>query len=595
MAANSEPAIPRQSTKPTSAGFTSNDGETQATNLRVCDTCIRKKVKCNQARPKCSHCSERGVTCAYSSKRRKPGPPPGSHHRSTTSTPLTNPGHQRNHEEDQIVTQFPSPAHSASTAGHLASHLLPNQELPTYSNLDASSTEEEDLVLTFFDILQDANPIFSRSRFLNNYRHSLCDSGLISTITTISARLTKSLSLQESVAVDDRIDLLLSSTAVQDNLFSDTPVLDQFRKSCILAVYEFHQFPGHQSWMRIGALTRMALRVGLDQLQNPRSLQPEWSAVSEEDLDEWRAIWWCIYRLDSYSNLSSGTPYLISEHLVTTAFILHDPQQSPPLQDNVPRISLSDQPSDVWKLLPGVLAHPDTIVANMHNITTTITRQVGSLMRLCKVRPQEEIDVRLTEVERRLSALRLALPLNWLNPKRNAFSNESHADHHARIVTLFQLLMARLLLALLQCGALLDEQWLISWQEVLEICQNIACIAEQWDSSFCVKVDPAISFVVFTTLVFLDIHGKSITTPDGTLRVQIEHDKTVLRLMLEQFATIWTLPRLLKLSYVTFSESIPGSLTDRHIKRIILRFDAPLHSRWLQFLADPHKYLNDDQ
>ncbi|EAT77371.1 hypothetical protein SNOG_15146 [Parastagonospora nodorum SN15] len=410
MAANSEPAIPRQSTKPTSAGFTSNDGETQATNLRVCDTCIRKKVKC------------------------------------------------------AFLGSQPEELHGWAL-------VLPRKK--------TSNTAIPASVLTFFDILQDANPIFSRSRFLNNYRHSLCDSGLISTITTISARLTKSLSLQESVAVDDRIDLLLSSTAVQDNLFSDTPVLDQFRKSCILAVYEFHQFPGHQSWMRIGALTRMALRVGLDQLQNPRSLQPEWSAVSEEDLDEWRAIWWCIYRLDSYSNLSSGTPYLISEHLVTTAFILHDPQQSPPLQDN--------------------------------------------------------------------------------------------------------------------CGVLLDEQWLISWQEVLEICQNIACIAEQWDSSFCVKVDPAISFVVFTTLVFLDIHGKSITTPDGTLRVQIEHDKTVLRLMLEQFATIWTLPRLLKLSYVTFSESIPGSLTDRHIKRIILRFDAPLHSRWLQFLADPHKYLNDDQ
>jgi hypothetical protein len=99
----------------------------------------------------------------------------------------------------------------------------------------------------------------------------------------------------EQVAViDDRIDALLSSSFVEDDLFADNPTLDQFRQSCMLAFFEFHQYPEHQSWMRITKLTRMAYRVGLDRLETLRSRHLKRRKLSEEDLDEWRAVWWCI-------------------------------------------------------------------------------------------------------------------------------------------------------------------------------------------------------------------------------------------------------------------------------------------------------------
>ncbi|KAH7240217.1 uncharacterized protein BKA55DRAFT_118125 [Fusarium redolens] len=50
----------------------------QRLSTRVCDNCIRSKVRCDLGQPSCSRCLERGKTCSYSTTRRRPGPAPGS-------------------------------------------------------------------------------------------------------------------------------------------------------------------------------------------------------------------------------------------------------------------------------------------------------------------------------------------------------------------------------------------------------------------------------------------------------------------------------------------------------------------------------------
>jgi hypothetical protein len=416
------------------------------------------------------------------------------------------------------------------------------------------------------------------------------------------------MSIEESAVIDIQIDSLLSSSTVEDDLFTNFPSLDQFRKSCILAFYEFHQFPGHQAWMRIGKLTRVAYRIGLDRLEYLRARHPEWQCLSKEDVDEWRAVWWCIYHLDSYSNLSSGTPCLVDEDLINTAMITRNTTQPSNIEDGPPQVLLSFHLENLWKLIPAVTSHPETLIPNINNITTTMLRKAGRVTRVCRLKPQEEAIGRITDVERQLSALRLALPPGWLNPKRNAFSQESHAEHHARLVTVLHLLMARLFLSVMCCSVQQDEEWMMSWQQVLETCQNIASIAEQWDSVFCVKVDPCISFILFAALIFLDLQKKSTAISTSTLHSQIDHDKTVIHLQLKQFERLWTLPRLLNrkismmktrkrtladavpVSWATFSESISSPLTDRHINLILSRFEVPLHPRWLQFLSTPQNF-----
>ncbi|VUC32437.1 unnamed protein product, partial [Clonostachys rosea] len=431
----------------------------------------------------------------------------------------------------------------------------------------------------YFDIIQDASPIFSKDRFLQGYRDS-CSRDLVSTMVAITAKLTKSDIFVDSSQLDSDIDILLHSESLSVDMIGDCPSLDEFRKACILAVYEFHQFPGHQSWLRIDRLTRMAYRVGLDRLENMRALYSDWEAIGEQDMQEWRAVWWCIYHLDSYSNLATGTPFLIEDDNISTSLVQCHPNDAPP------DLYLPPRSGSLWEILPSVTSNSQTTLRNINIIAVAATRQVGLAARMHLLRRKEETITRLAHIERHLSALRLALPSGWLNSRRNAFSDESHADHHARLITVLHITMAQLLVSILSCSCneKQDDEWLVNWQRVLENCQDIATTASAWNSSLCSTVDPAISLTLFTALVFLDLHQKSSYISADSLHSTIQH-KDILRLQLEHFAKIWTLPRLLTLSFKGFSESVSGPLSNKQIASIMSRFEAPLHPRWLQFIS----------
>ncbi|KAJ0413290.1 NAD(P)-binding protein [Aspergillus carlsbadensis] len=379
---------------------------------------------------------------------------------------------------------------------------------------------------------------------------SLCNQDLITAMAIITGKLTHTPAGDEGPDLDAGLDSLLSSSLLENDLVGDALSLDQFRKAYILAFYEFHQFPGHHSWLRIGRVTRMAYRIGLDRPDHMRTLYPDWSALGDDDIQEWRALWWRIYRLDTYSNLASGTPYMIDDAIINTGFSLSQTNTTahgvflPPNGEGLPA------------LLPALTADPDTLLDNIHNITIATMRQAGLVIRMYMLRWRAGILAQVALVERRLTTLRLALPPGWLNPRRSAFSNKSPAAHHARLIT-----------------------------RVLEACQDIAGLAAQWDSAFCLAVDPAITFTIFTTLIFFDLHRKSGAVLDDALRASIEHDITVLHLQLKHFGRIWTQAHLLALSFEGFTQSVSGPLSYDHITLILSRFEEPLHPHWLQFLA----------
>ncbi|KAI2889754.1 transcriptional regulator family: Fungal Specific TF [Aspergillus niger] len=462
----------------------------------------------------------------------------------------------------------------------------PSTTSPSCSrHLPFSSQDEEHLIECFFDIAQDANPIYSKKRFLHRYRSSQCSQDLITAVALIAANLTQFSVGDGGPNLDAELDSLLSSSLLEDDLVGDTPSLDQFRKAYILALYEFHQFPGHHSWLRIGRVTRMAYRIGLDRLEHIRVLYADWSTVSDEDIQEWRALWWRIYRLDTYANLASGTPYLIDDTLIDTSFNLS--QTANPSH----AIFLPPNSAGLAELLPAITSDPETLLDNIHNITIASMRQAGLMIRIHMLRWQAGMLSQITAVDRQLTTLRLALPPGWLNPHRNAFINESPLAHHARLITVYHLRMAQLLLSVAECSARRADDWLSAWQRVLETCQDIAGLASQWDSAYCMTVDPAITFTIFTTLIFLDLQRKCELVATDDLRSSIDHDITVLHLQLKHFGTIWTQARLLTLSFESFSESVTGPLAHNHIALILSRFESPLHPRWLQFLASARPAL----
>ncbi|OAA52144.1 Transcription factor [Cordyceps fumosorosea ARSEF 2679] len=355
----------------------------------------------------------------------------------------------------------------------------------------------------------------------------------------LSAMLDPSFQSHRIAELQLKFESLLSASLLDDEFAEDNPSLDQFRKSYLLAFYEFHQFPGHRSWLRISRVTRMAYHVGLDRLDFIASQSTEWAAVSDDDMREWRRLWWCLYRLDTYSNLASGAPYLINDDLMNTSF------NQDPTADNPQKILLPTTCEQLSNVLPAIIADAHTSTENIHNITVSVLRQAGAATRLHLVQLPDGIASRVASVERQLAILHLSLPTGWLNPRRRAFSNESPEEHHGRIITVFHIRMAHLLLAIVACGHRQAGDWMTNWQRVLEACQDIATLASQWDSAFCNIVDPAITFTTFTALVFLDMHQKFDITMDYDLLNSIHHGITIMHLQLKHFGSLWTQAKLL--------------------------------------------------
>ncbi|KAL7907568.1 hypothetical protein GGI35DRAFT_63021 [Trichoderma velutinum] len=436
-----------------------------------------------------------------------------------------------------------------------------------------------------------------KSHFLSDCRNLVHSQDLILTIAVITAKLTGYTFTASTCDIDACIDQILSAGALEEDLFGNSPSIDQFRKTCLLAYYEFHQFPGQQAWMRIGTLTRMAMWTGLDRLEIVKSQYPSWRTMTEHELEEWRLVWWCIYRLDSYTNLSSGTPYVVDESLAYTSLLQDKPEGTALERQNHSvheSFLLPSYHNSLWGAISTITSQSREISSfNFHIVTTTLLREVGRAIRVHSLQ-QQPGDRCLDDIERHLSAVRLSLPTNYLNTRRNAFSSETGRDHHARLVTLFHLNLAQFLLSIINCSrSEQDTGWILSWQRVLEACQDLASISEQWNSSHNLRVDPAISIIIFATLIFLDVQKKSASSLVWGSHSAIEHSERVLLMQLEQFASIWTLPKLLMLSLKSFRESVSGPLSFYHIQYILSHFEAPLHPRWLHFLSTAQPGLNN--
>jgi hypothetical protein len=344
-----------------------------------------------------------------------------------------------------------------------------------------------------------------------------------------------------------QIDRLLGASSLREDIAGNSESLDHFRQSCLLAFYEYHQCPGQQAWMRVGKLVRSAYWTGLDRIEMMHKTSPKWMAMDERQLEEWRLVWWCIYCLDSYANVSTGMPYGIDERLINSYLPRGD------ATGRRRRMVLPYENDQLVEILRDLLAatSANDSALELRMISITMLRHIGRAIRFPAGISPDRFANYVRDTENRLYALRLALPVNFFNPRRNAFANESTTSQHFRLVTIHHILMAQMLIAIGHCRSLKEgEEWLRSWQQVLELCQDVAALAKQWNTSFCLSVDPALSIIAFVSLIFLDLQLKFASTrieeAEGLiLQTEIRHNQAVLMNFLERFAEFWTLPRLL--------------------------------------------------
>lgn len=198
------------------------------------------------------------------------------------------------------------------------------------------------------------------------------------TIVTVAGKVLGPISFWVAEDIELCMKFLLEKTSPEAATSGPQNSLDAFRQECLLAYYQFHQFPGSNSWMRISKLARRAYSVGVNQIDNPDLCSAfDRATATEDDIEEWRYLFWCIYCLDSYSNISVGTPFVVELESINTALptIPHDQAHEPSAP--LPKIFLPDDIEGVWQTAKEVLSNGVMVDLNLHLAITTILRQAG--------------------------------------------------------------------------------------------------------------------------------------------------------------------------------------------------------------------------
>jgi len=392
---------------------------------------------------------------------------------------------------------------------------------------------------------------------------------LVETLVLITAKLTDFQFESADFDLDSRINRMLSSALLEQETCKAPPSIDQFRRDCLLVFYESHQFLGNQAWIRLGGLVRLASWKGLDRLDEAQTDQTRarpWSGAGQDDLEDWRLVWWFIYRLDTQVNLSLGTAYLIDEKNVKTSLLGPDLVPDPVLPGFTndeyegpegtmrSRLYLPCHPNDHWKLVPEIThGPPTTMIPNLDILLSTAMRQFGRAFRLHMMTEfgVDKPPIRsITDAEVFLMALEISLPQHvYLDPTPRTSPPESPSDRRGRLVTLLQFHMCQLLTNIMRCSSspkYADEDWHENWRQVGEACQNIASAAGHLGSLSSLAVDPRIAPIIFTALIFVHLHRKcKVLIPGSDLYNTLWDSEAHLVHLLKRLATARRLPRLL--------------------------------------------------
>jgi len=137
-------------------------------------------------------------------------------------------------------------------------------------------------------------------------------------------------------------------------------------------------------------------------------------------------------------------------------------------------------------------------------------------------------------------------------------------------------------------------------QAVLESCEDVVSIVKQWKAQLCSSVDPAICFIITGVLMVLHLHSIDAVNSDSVeFLARLRGHKDLLRLFVEQFASIWHLPRFLIGKYLTcktwgpsidrnvasyqkFSEVSSHPLSAKDIARVLSQLRGPLDQTWMK-------------
>ncbi|KAK7998518.1 hypothetical protein PG991_014997 [Apiospora marii] len=557
-----------------------------------------KKVKCDLQRPQCSRCSEGGFSCVYSTERKKPGPPRGARRNKTLTppseaikisvvppptrrlpSPQMHPASNSNGSHRDSLVTFDTADFSAASSPFGVPLAIDHSRFPGYT-LD--TYEERSLLCTYFDEINPALPLFHRERFMEQYSAGVISVELIVAMAAVTARIHGSVPNWTTDCVDMCLASLLASTTSDEDLSMSRGNLCHYRLECLMAFYEFGQFPGTTSWMRVGRLTRKAHALGLNQIENPNLCSAyDTRLATEHEIEDWRYAWWCVFTLDSYVNAASGACTIVDHESINTA-LLRRPCEDPSPDfsfHTLPKLFLAEDLSNMWRTTQEASTQRRTSGINIGLVMAATVRDAGTLVRLRTEKGAERLMLRTARLKNDLASLKLSLPPRYLCLTRNALQSETDAEYSQRLLNVLLYHAVRQAVYMPTGLTVGSEEWTSDWAALTETSREVAMLVSHWGQHGLPRANPTVTISAFTALMVLDLFQRSepeAQVPPGSL-TQLESS---LLAFLEEFGKSWYLPRLMADIFKDHHATSPTYLDLAQADAILNRLPCPLHPKY---------------
>ncbi|QIW96121.1 hypothetical protein AMS68_001639 [Peltaster fructicola] len=591
-----------------------NDASTNGSegSKRVCDRCISKKVKCDLQRPRCSRCTETDSECIYSAVKRRPGPRKGwtrnskRHLGSSLPTSRKPPSvsksiHSAANDSTSILPHTASPVDSKNQWHGVATTPFDQHTPLEHPTLDLTSAQASALLECYFAQDHHMIPLFNRESFYRLYEAGQLPTVLIHTVAAVTTVIWAPESFNNRPSNPRAfLDALLRSASTTELEITLDITLYEFQVLCLLAHYDFHQRPGPRSWVRIGNLTRKAYRLGLNQLENPQHCALFDNTGRLEEKEDWRRLWWVVYCLDSYSNITAGTPVIVElESLRTALPMFHDFQTTDIRCNPEHPIFLPADTAEIWSTMQALTTCGCPHEFDMHVVMGSLINEAATCLRLVRQNPCSRLHNRIQAFEDHLAAARVALPANYLDPVRRIWTNETSHQHHARLYNIVLMHSATIMLVLAKLIDSPPSDDALNWQRVLECCEDIVSAVKYWDSTRLTTADPAICFTFSGVLTLLHVCSKcspasSVSAAAAELQASFDRQIRILKLYLEHFGTNWFLPRFLLASHEKLTQLISKPMQIWEAKRVIQGHQTLLQQRWLSTMSRVEQSSDQD-
>ncbi|KAF7189663.1 Citrinin biosynthesis transcriptional activator mrl3 [Pseudocercospora fuligena] len=433
--------------------------------------------------------------------------------------------------------QLPSPQTSLLSGTTSQFHTPVDVTAEPILQLDALLIQ--DATRTFFDLVHPSIPLFDQDIALRQIANGTMNRALSSVMAAIALATAPYGNEAHAQTARTYLDELLTTCKHLESELQSNIGVEALQKSCLLAYYSFHQAPGQQAWMRIGMVARKAYAMGLHQLdfalldsKSPAALQ------TSEHNDDLRRLWWVVFCLDSYTNITAGTPFIVEIESIATALLLHSSNTQGP-------IFLATDVKEVWETAQELWSRADIDHFALHVVVTVLMKESCKLFRMQIQRPDKRRRARVAAMRDHFATTRFALPAYYLQTTRVAFGAESPSAYIARLTNIVIFSAAQMILELAEAvdpTRVADQE---PWSRAVEHCGTIVEVIKSWSVDSMTRVDPAMCFLIAISLSVLHVYSLCETSLTIESREQLERHEQILILFLQQFSAHWYTPRFL--------------------------------------------------